>query len=74
MGNKMEAKGNTAQASDRSVIKYFRDVRGELRKVIWPTPKQTLSFTGFTVFLTIFVALAIVLLDAIFNLALSHFV
>ncbi len=70
----MEAKGNAVKAGDRSLGKYFRDVWGELRKVIWPTPKQTLSFTGFTVFFTIFVAAVIVLLDAVFNLGLNHFV
>ena len=28
-----------------SVAKYFRELRSELKKVVWPTPKQVLKNT-----------------------------
>ena len=28
-----------------SVTKYFRELRSELKKVVWPTPKQVLKNT-----------------------------
>lgn len=55
-------------------VRYLRGVRTELKKVVWPTPKQTLSYSGFVVFMTAFVAGVIVVLDAIFNYGLNHFV
>ena len=30
----------------KRVAKWFREMRSEARKVIWPTPKQTLNNTG----------------------------
>ncbi len=27
----------------RGIIKWFRDMRSELKKVVWPTPKQLLN-------------------------------
>lgn len=69
----MEAKG-AVKTGDRSWGKYFREVRTELKKVVWPTPKQTLSFTGFVVFFTLLVALIIVGLDTVFNYGMLHFI
>lgn len=71
----MEARGNASIGSvgERSV-RYLKGVRTELSKVVWPTPKQTMSYSGFVVFMTIFVALVIMGLDAIFNFGLNHFI
>ena len=68
----MEAKGGTVQASGRP-WKYFRDIRSELKKVVWPTPKQTVSYTGFVVVFTLLVALIIMLLDTVFNFGLHQY-
>ncbi|MCL4318405.1 MAG: preprotein translocase subunit SecE [Firmicutes bacterium] len=67
----MEAKGKvTVSNRDRS-RKYLREVRSELKKVVWPTPRQTLSYTGFVVSFSLVVALIISGLDAIFNFGLN---
>ena len=42
----------------RRIRKWFRDMRSELKKVIWPTPRQTVKNTG--------VALFIMFISAIF--------
>lgn len=68
----MEAKGGTMAVSARP-WKYLRDVRSELRKVVWPTPKQTVSYTGFVVVFTLLVALIIMLLDTVFNFGLHQY-
>lgn len=66
----MEAKGTAA--SDRPV-KYLKGVQSELKKVVWPTPKQTVSYTGFVVVFTLLVVLVITLLDTIFNFGLHQY-
>jgi len=68
----MEAKGGTMTLSERP-WKYLREVRTELKKVIWPTPKQTVSYTGFVVVFTLLVVLIISLLDTIFNFGLHQY-
>lgn len=30
----------------KRAIKWLKDMRSELKKVIWPTPQQTINFTG----------------------------
>ncbi len=43
----------------KRVIKWFRDMKSELKKVVWPTPKQT--FKGSVVAIAMMVVCAIVL-------------
>ena len=44
---------------DNRVKKWFREMRGELKKVVWPTPKQTVNNT--VIALSLMVATAIVI-------------
>ena len=67
----MEAKGKAIVSNRDRSRRYFREVRTELKKVVWPTPRQTLSYTGFVVSFSIVVALIISGLDALFNLGLN---
>ncbi len=69
MGRIMEAKGGVARAS-AGPWKFVREVRSELKKVVWPTYKQTASYTGFVVVFTLIVVAVIALLDALFNFGL----
>ncbi len=61
----VQAKGNAVKRTDKKpgffsrVKKWFRDMKSELKKVVWPTPKQ---FTKNTmVALVVMAASAIVL-------------
>lgn len=65
----MATKGGAVRATD-GPWKYVREVRSELKKVTWPTPKQTASYTGFVVIFTLLVVAVISLLDTIFNFGL----
>ncbi|MCD7860021.1 MAG: preprotein translocase subunit SecE [Firmicutes bacterium] len=45
------------------IRKYFRELRSELKKVVWPTPKQVLKNTVIVVVCVIFIGLFIWLFD-----------
>ena len=49
------------------VCKYFRELRSELKKVVWPTPKQVLKNTAIVVgiFIWLFDYVAGVGIDAL---------
>ena len=55
---KAPAKKKRVKGSNR-LAKWFRDMRSELKKVVWPTPKQIVNNT--IVSLTVMVAAAIVI-------------
>ncbi len=48
------------------VTEYFKDTRGELRKVSWPTRKQATNLTLIVLAVTIVMALFLGSLDYIF--------
>ena len=47
----------------KRVAKWFREMRSEARKVIWPTPKQTLNNTIIVIVCCIIVGICIWLFD-----------
>ncbi len=46
-------------------VKFLREVRTELRKVIWPSRQQTIVFTGVVLAATVIVASALYVIDSI---------
>lgn len=54
-------------AKFRELAKFLRDVRTELRKVIWPSRKQTINYTIVVLFAVVFVATLISVTDAAFS-------
>ncbi len=68
----MAAKGGAISHRTGSV-KYLREVRTELKKVTWPTLKQTATYTGFVVTFTLLVVLVITILDTVFNFGLHQY-
>ena len=52
------------------VKKYFRELRSELKKVVWPTPQQVLKNAVIVVCCVIAVGLFIWLFDAVGQLAI----
>ena len=49
------------------VLKYFREVRGELRKVTWPTPAESRRLTMIVVAVSLAFAVFLWVWDAIFS-------
>ena len=57
----------------KKIIAYFREAFAEMKKVVWPTKKQTTNYTLVVIALSISVAIFFGLLDYIFNLGLAQF-
>jgi preprotein translocase SecE subunit len=65
---------NEAQAKTSTLDRirnYFREVRTELRKVVWPTREDTLNLTGVVLLVTLAMTLFLGGLDSILNWALA---
>ena len=50
----------------KRVAKFFRDCKGEIKKIVWPTPKATFKNTGVVLVTILVVALFVFLLDTVF--------
>ena len=61
MANKNELKENKQKRH------YFKDMKAELKKVIWPTPKQTANNTMAVIAFTLIIAIIVFLLDLCFD-------
>ena len=46
---------------------FFKDMKAELKKVIWPTPKQTANNTIAVIAFTLVVALMVFVFDLVFD-------
>lgn len=62
-----------AEAKDRKpgffsrMGRYFRDTRGEMKKVVWPSRKQTLNNTGIVLVFMAVMAVLIGLFDGLLS-------
>lgn len=71
------AKSNSAVQQRGGFGKFFRGVKAELIKVVWPTKKELINYTIVVFLVTIFIALIISVLDGLFAQlfnTLLHFV
>ena len=53
------------------LFQYFRDTKGELKHVSWPTQKQTMVFTSLVILISFATAFYIGALDSLFTRALD---
>lgn len=56
------------------VSKYFREVRGELNKVTWPTPQESRRLTAIVVAVTIAFAIFLFICDWLFSGAVQQII
>lgn len=63
----------TEKAADQPnpVVKYLREVRGELRKVTWPTPEESRRLTIIVLVVTILFAIFLFVFDWMFSNAVQ---
>ena len=63
----MAAKSNTIKKAEekKSLKKYFRGVKSEFKKVVWPTKKQVLNYSAIVIVVSILCALLFSLYDKI---------
>ena len=53
--------------------RFFRDIKSEMKKVVWPTKKQVLNNTGIVAVVVVIAAVILSLLDLIFGFGLGMF-
>ncbi len=53
------------------IKRFFREVRSEIRKVVWPTRRETISFTSVVVVSVVAMGLLVWAMDAVFSFVLS---
>ena len=58
-----EKKSNAVVRFFQRIIKFFRDCKGELKKIVWPTPKSVFKSTGVVLVTIVILGLFVFLLD-----------
>lgn len=70
-----QEKGTPAKAKKPSVFsragKWVRELKSEIRKIVWPSRKQTLNNTMVVLAAIVLVGIFIWVLDAIFNFGIQ---
>lgn len=56
-----------------SLVKYLRESREELKKVVWPSAKETRNNTLTVIGISVFISLFLGVLDIIFQFIMSKF-
>lgn len=56
----------------KRLIKYFREVWEEMRKITWPTREQTIRYALIVIAVSVGVAVFLGLLDFVFSLGLQQ--
>jgi preprotein translocase subunit SecE len=58
-------KANIFVSSGKSISKFFRDAKSEIRKIVWPTPQAVFKNTGVVLVTIIIIGLFIFGLDTV---------
>ena len=64
-------KGNWCSRTWGAIRRYFRELRSELRKVVWPTPRQVLKNTLIVLACVVIVGAFIWIFDYVAGLGIS---
>lgn len=56
------------------IIEYLKDTKGELRHVVWPSRKITITYTVIVIVLSVAVAYFLGLFDFIFSTGLGKII
>ncbi len=56
------------------MLNYFKDVRGELKHVSWPSYKQTAMYTVAVIGISLAVAVYLGVLDELFSMILKRII
>ena len=57
----------SAKKDNKNKRHFFKDFKAELKKVIWPTPKQLMKSTMAVIFIVIVTAVLVFVLDVVFE-------
>jgi len=56
-------KPNVFKRMGKGIAKFFRDIKSEIKKIVWPTPKTTFKNMGLVLFAMLVVGLVVTGLD-----------
>lgn len=59
-------------SSGNKLVAYLRESRAELQKVVWPTKRETLMYTGLVIGISVAVALFIAAIDYLLTLGVEQ--
>lgn len=62
-----KSKSEKKPGQPNKVVRYFRETRGEIRKVTWPTKQESWRLTGIVLAVTIATAAFLWFFDVIFS-------
>ena len=62
-----KSKTDKKQGQPNAIVRYFRETRGEIRKVTWPTRQESWRLTGIVLGVTIATAAFLWFFDFIFS-------
>ena len=60
---KKDGKPNVAVRAGKGIAKFFKDLKGENKKIVWPNAKTVLKNTGIVLAVVLIVGIAIWLVD-----------
>ncbi|NPV71753.1 MAG: preprotein translocase subunit SecE [Firmicutes bacterium] len=66
----VQMKFNVKGTANR-VVRYLRETRSELKKVLWPSRKETIVFTSVVVLMVVVVSGVMWVMDAVFSTILG---
>lgn len=61
------AKAAKAARKENRIVRYFRETRSELRKVVWPTRQEATNLTIIVLAVTVAMSALLGLLDFVFT-------
>lgn len=71
MADKKEKKPNWFKRTGAAIKKWFRGMKGELKKVVWPSKKQVINNTIVVIICSIILALVVWAFDELASLGVN---
>ncbi|HEX3017660.1 MAG TPA: preprotein translocase subunit SecE [Caproicibacter sp.] len=65
MAEKTEKKENFFVRAGKNITKFFHDTKGEVKKMVWPTPQTVFKNTGVVLATIVVIGLFVFGLDAL---------
>lgn len=59
-----EKKPNVFKRMGKGIAKFFRDIKSEIKKIVWPTPKATFTNMGIVLLAMLIVGVVVFALDS----------
>ena len=67
-------KALNGEKSMSKITEYFKEIKGELKHVVWPTKNQTIFYTIIVVVLSVVIAYFLGIFDFIFSQGLQKII